>query len=50
MRVVSAEEVACHLSWEGLISRLHATFVKGLSHRRAITTLCTGPMAKPPCC
>ncbi|WP_417421736.1 ornithine cyclodeaminase family protein [Halomonas sp.] len=30
MRVVSAEEVACHLSWEGLISRLHATFVKGV--------------------
>lgn len=30
MRVVSAEEVACHLSWEGLISRLHATFVNGV--------------------
>ncbi|MEE3268625.1 MAG: ornithine cyclodeaminase family protein, partial [Pseudomonadota bacterium] len=30
MRVVSAEEVSRHLTWGGLIKRLHATFVNGV--------------------
>lgn len=30
MRVVSAEEVTRHLTWEGLIRRLHTTFVNGV--------------------
>ncbi|TVU91057.1 ornithine cyclodeaminase family protein [Vreelandella titanicae] len=30
MRVVSAQEVARHLKWDGLIKRLHTTFVNGV--------------------
>lgn len=30
MQVVSAEEVARYLTWDGLITRLHATFVNGV--------------------
>ena len=30
MRVVTAEEVTRHLSWDGLIKRLHTTFVNGV--------------------